>query len=299
MIQRLFSVCWRLTILVLPWQTRWFGDASLVGWPWEQGRWSVYVSWLLIVATVILGLLVRRPGRFDLRKRRGPIVAVGLLLLVTVAACGTDVAVWKPALQWWTQVTLLALFVWTLVRAGIPRRTLAVWSVAAMMPHVVLGVWQYALQRVVGHPWLGIATQLPEDAGVSVIEHSVYRVLRMYGGFPHPNIFGGWAAVGYLLSLWLAATAATKSRALWWSAASASLAVALLLTYARGAWIASAVGTLVLVGTIVRAHVAKRPEPEGETTSLQYLVAAVAASILIAVAVAVPQADHLATRFHP
>ncbi|MFH1078460.1 MAG: O-antigen ligase family protein [Patescibacteria group bacterium] len=299
MTARIFAVAWRLALLALPWQTRWFADASLAGWPWEQGRWSFYVSWFLVAATVVLGLLIRRPGRVDFRKHRVTIAAVSLLVLSTVLACGTDVAAWKPALQWWVQVSLLAAFVWTLDRTDIPRRTLAVWVVVAILPHVALGAWQYAIQKVIGHPWLGIATQLPENPGVSVIEHGEYRVLRMYGGFPHPNIFGGWTAVGFILSTWLAATASTKMRSLAWSCAAAGLAVALLLSYARGAWLAAVVGMVVLVGLMVWTHLTKRAVAVEEAPSFQYLGIALAAASLVALAVAGTQYDHLATRFDP
>ena len=54
----MFELLWRLSILTLPFQTRWFHDASLAGWPWEQGRWSVYVSWGLMLGTVAVGMIL-------------------------------------------------------------------------------------------------------------------------------------------------------------------------------------------------------------------------------------------------
>ncbi|MCI0479364.1 O-antigen ligase family protein [Candidatus Uhrbacteria bacterium] len=308
-----FAVLWRVAILALPWQTRWFADASLAGWPWEQGRWSFYASWLVIMAAVAVGLAILRFDRVHATdgtsispaKRKFPIgkfrlaglAAVSLLILATVVACGSDRLAWTAALQWWLQVSVLASFAWILVRVRIPKRTFATWFVVSLIPHVALGIWQYGIQKVIGHPWLGMATQVASDAGVSVVEHGDFRVLRMYGGFPHPNVLGGWAAVGLLLSFWLAATSATKARCLGWSLASAGLAVALLLTFARGAWIAAAVGSAVLLGLLVRAHLAKRPVADGEAPSFQYLGVAASFALLVAAAVVATQFDHLAVRF--
>jgi hypothetical protein len=296
-----FEVAWRLAVLALPWQTRWFSEASLVGWPWEQGRWSFYASWAFIAAAVVAGFLLRRqegrnranaeaaPKRTRSRRRA---VAVGVLLAVTALACGADRLAWTAALQWWLPVSVLALFAWTLVRTGVPRRALAAWFLYSLLPHILLGYWQYAIQKVIGHPWMGMATQLPEDPGVSVIEHGVYRVLRMYGGFPHPNIFAGCTAIGVPLAIWLAATSRTKWRALLWSVKSASLSVAVLLSYARSAWIAVAVGILLLL------VLSRRKDPEGRV-SRQFLSVALASAILAASVVAIPEYDHLATRFDP
>ncbi|MBP7006141.1 hypothetical protein KBB27_03400, partial [Patescibacteria group bacterium] len=45
----------RLVILLLPWQTRYFiPGMTLGGYPWEQGRWSLYASMLGIMLVVAL-----------------------------------------------------------------------------------------------------------------------------------------------------------------------------------------------------------------------------------------------------
>lgn len=238
----LFSWAWRLAILALPWQTRWFADASLAGWPWEQGRWSVYASWVLIAAAIATGFFVtkKRPA-----KRTAAFLAlfVALTLLTTASTAATT--------QWWIQILLLLAFGWTLFAAEVPWRDVATWFVISLLPHVALGMWQYASQDVAAMKWFGIAAQLPQNPGVSVIEAGPFRTLRAYGGFPHPNIFGGWLAIGLVTSLALARDAATKLRSIGWTVASSAIAVALFLTFSRGAWIAAAVGVLFLA---IRFH---------------------------------------------
>ena len=99
--------------------------------------------------------------------------------------------------QWWIHFFLLTVFAWTLIRARVSSRTVATWFVISLLPHAFLGIWQYASQEIVAMTWFGIAAQDPSVAGVSVVEAGPMRVLRAYGGFPHPNIFGGWLAMGY------------------------------------------------------------------------------------------------------
>lgn len=276
-----WDVAWRLAILSLPWQMRWFGDASLAGWPWEQGRASVYVSWFVMLAAIVLSFMRQRPS---LSKKEIRILVVGLFAFAVLCVAGTgfDPTALRAAGQWAAQVLLLVCFGFSLWHSGVTRRQIATWIVISLAPHVALGYWQYAIQKVVGHPWLGMATQLPEQPGVSVVEHGAYRLLRMYGGFPHPNIFGGWSAVGLLLSVWLAATSDSRWRALAWSFASAAISVALLLSYARGAWIAAAVGIVAMLW-----HFRKT----------QFVFVALAASLLAAGVVGYSQRDHILSRF--
>jgi len=202
-----------LSIFLLPWQTRWFQGAKLGGWNWEQGSASVYASWLLIMSVVILGF-------WQKRKKISPILtlkisgAMFVFVAISILASNFEDRALIAIIQWWLQVSLLFFFALTIYQAGISVKKLAFWFILSLIPQILLGFWQYYEQLVVGSKWLGIAAQLPENQGVSVIEHGLFRVLRIYGGFPHPNIFGGWVAIGFIVSLWLAATAVSKWRAL-------------------------------------------------------------------------------------
>lgn len=291
--ERLFAFAWRAAILTLPWQVRWFRDAELAGWPWEQGRASFYISWFFLFSTIVLGLFVRHHPT-SVRRMRFPVLLIALFSVVTFVGAGTDARAFAASAQWWAQASILLLFVVTLLRSSVPVRALAVWFAISLVPHAFLGAWQYAEQRVWGHAWLGMATQLPEWPGVSVVEHGEFRVLRVYGGFPHPNIFGGWLAAGLVVATWLASTAASKRPALGWSAAAALFSVVLLLTYARGAWIAAAVGIASLFFGLLAKPTADRP-PDGWS----FAFVALFVSLLSVAIVGFSQADHVFARFDP
>lgn len=242
-----FDVCWRLSILALPWQARWYREASLAGWPWEQGSWAVYASWILIVATIVLGWIgsdreagiSRTPNKGD----RLSLWIAGAVFAVSFLSSGSYVA----SVQWTLQAGLLIAFGLALKRRRVPVRSLAVWFVVSLIPQTGLAYWQYAVQRVDAIKWLGVAFQSPKQLGVSVVEFADLRYLRAYGGLPHPNILGGWLAVGTLVAWHGAWRAPQKSMAFLWSGAAAILGGALVLTFSRTALLALAVGGVALI----------------------------------------------------
>lgn len=244
--QRVFEVTWRLAILSLPWQARWFSDASLAGWPWEQGRWSVYGSMILIGIAVVCA-----PKRFEIwenaesrtKVRR---LALAVLVLGSILSLFGDSRALRPVMQWWLQVTILGLFVRALWRARVSAVSLARWFVLSLLPCVLLGFWQSATQMVVASKWFGIAQHLPQTLGTSVVEVAGARLLRIYGPFPHPNIFGAWLALGLILCVWLVVRSRRSIEAMGWIATAASLSVALVLTFARSAWLGA--GCALAVG---------------------------------------------------
>ena len=271
-VSRIFSIAWRVSILLLPWQARWFVEGSSInGFPWEAGRISIYASWVPMAVTIVCSfLLIRfrhsvplcRPGRNEVeirdsglrREDRGKARLTGakwipLFFGVVLFSSSLFTLSSLATFQWWLQVLLLGLFVWSLRRERISSRTLAFWFVLSIVPHALLGIWQYAAQFVYGTKWLGIATQDPLVRGVSVVEVAGARVLRAYGGFPHPNIFGAWLAIGLLVAMRTFVEEITKYKRWFFAGALVLFTIALVLTFSRTAWIAGVVGIGGMIGT--------------------------------------------------
>jgi predicted membrane protein len=224
-------------IVALPFQTRWIAiPGTLNGGPWEYGTVSLFAFDILIVLIVLIGAIVRRHDR---RLSDSGLVA---LLLLVIAYFSMGEAVNRiNALFWCAQlgkgVLLFFSIGWLQPRAvWIARAWVLSGVVQAALVH-----WQFALQRVWGNKWLGMAEQDPSTLGVTVIETAGERVLRAYGSLPHPNIAGIFLALallcavvlftrthGYRGKLLTGATVLLTSSALW-------------LTYSRQAWIAAAV----------------------------------------------------------
>ncbi len=246
--KKLFDWSWRVTLVLLPWQTRWFVDTKLAGWSWAQGSWSAYVTWLPMIATVVLGAILFRGEERRLLNKKNSLILLGFLVTSIIAVLlSLDWLLRTTAvIQWWIQIGLLGAFVWSLVGARVSKDDLVKVFVLSLVPVALFGCWQFAAQHIAASSWFGVAAQDPRSLGVAVIEVLDLRALRVYGSFPHPNIFGGWLAIGISVSLWLVSRTSRKRSVVAWSCVSALFAVTLLLTFARGAWIAAAVGLILL-----------------------------------------------------
>ncbi len=225
----------RLAVLLLPWQTRAFlPSPEMGGLPWEQGRWSLYASMLVIgVASACRFFEKTEKGLMGGKKwQYGAGVALFFLLLfptLSLAATG----------QWLIQALFLMLFVALVYTDPDLHVSVGMWVLAALVPVALLALFQTATQFVFASKWAGLAAQDPLVRGVSVIETAGVRFLRAYGSFPHPNILGGWLAMGTLFAgrAWIRA-----ARPGAWALFATLLATALYATYARSAWIGLAVG---------------------------------------------------------
>lgn len=230
---------WKIAVLALPWQTRWFHEGiPLNGFPWENGRLSFYASWIPLLIVVIMAFVGKqereRVGELSSDRSQWLLFAgVGLIGFASVFTLLPTATA-----QWWVEVILLASFAVALARLRVTKQALATWFIIGLVPHALLGLQQYITQTVIASSWLGIAAQVPATPGVSVVEYAGGRFLRAYGGFPHPNIFGAWLAIALPLILWLATYAKHRRASLVWVSTAGVFALCLALTFSRGAWIA-------------------------------------------------------------
>lgn len=260
--QNYFDVAWRVTIFLLPWQTRWFHDAQLAGWSWEQGRISVYASWFCICLSLWLGSHVLKRQLSQERWKEVALLLAELIFASTVSiffVSGDVTAHVSAMFQWWVQVMLLTSFALMLWKTEVRSRAITSMFVLSLLPFVALAFIQSLLQVVTDSKWFGIASHVVETQGTSVVQNTGERILRVYAGFPHPNIFGGWLVLGCVAACILARRSIKKGEIAVWISAAALFSIALVLTFARTAWIAFVVGIVALLMMWNRS--------EGEATS--------------------------------
>ncbi len=286
--RRLFEMGWRISVLVLPWQTRWFGEAKLGGWSWEQGRWSFYVTWLPMVLTMVAGVILLKKKMLFEKKW---MCVVGLLLGASVARGMMTHEVIVSMVQWWVQVGVLVGFGWV-VSQLVTRRQLLAWFIGSLVPVAVLGMMEYAQQFVWGAKYLGMAVQDPRTLGVSVVEHGEFRVLRAYGSFPHPNIFGAWLMVGIVACIELVKKLEEKFYVIVLALCSALFGVSLVVTYARSAWLGLLVGLVASLVVMWRNRVGGR----FDVLNVQGVGMVVAAALLAIGVVGYSQLGHVLAR---
>lgn len=112
----------------------------------------------------------------------------------------------------------------------------------------IVAVPQSILQRSIGLQILGEYVLDPQQAGVSIVTDGMHRFLRAYGLADHPNILGGCLAFGLVVLFAMSLNSETKF--LWKAGVPfAWMAVALLLTFSRAAWLAFLAGAGLSVVT--------------------------------------------------
>ncbi len=238
-VTRVFPWTWRLAILALPWQTRWFQEGpQIAGYPWEEGRISIYASQLLMLLVVLVHAFLRRSEHRTpvAEKRRNylPFLLIAGYFFVSVFTTASL----RATAEWWIEVSILVLFVRVLIQR-ITWRELSFWFVLSLLPHALLGMTQALTQHVFGTSLLGIASQDPAIRGVAVIESGGVRWLRSYGGFPHPNIFGGWLVMGIVCAYTnLKQQYSLKKERIFYYIPLVLFSIALAVTYSRSAWLA-------------------------------------------------------------
>ncbi len=251
-------------LFLLPFQTRWiFHDLTLVGQVWEYGRMSVYGTELLVLVAALLRGRPRIPFRL-VPFSKGIVLMLGALLIS--ASWSVNVGLSLGFLQ--HVVAAVALFS-LIVDERTRLRDAAVAFVAGLLVPCGLAWWQALTGTSPSSSWLGLAAHDAATLGASVIETGSDRILRGYGTFPHPNIFGGYLVVGLLVvgsGLWVVGREsevglvvgsesfvekerplATHHSPLTNSLAAAILASTLVLTFSRSSWIAFAVGGFAFV----------------------------------------------------
>jgi hypothetical protein len=229
---------WKITVLLAPWQTRWFAEGVMMGTvPLEASRLSVYVSMLAMIVFIV-GTWWRIRPRFSWNIFL-PVVCCGYLFLLSSVFPFFSVL-------WMMNAFVIVAWIWALHKT-VELHAFMYWFVMALLPHAFLAVIQFIVQFVWGSKWLGIATQNPTMLGVSVLLLEGKRVLRAYGGFSHPNILGGWMAVGALIALMYSFDRHVRR---WvWVGLSGVFMLALVLSFSRSAWM---MFFLALMGVAIR-----------------------------------------------
>jgi O-antigen ligase len=217
-------------VLLMP-----FGAALPLAQPFAPGVYWLYVTPALEVTDAAALLLVLLAVVAPRRPARPPtgINVVPLLAALTALGALSVLRAWQPSLagvctaRW----ALAAAVCWALIDTDLPLERLVAVFVAAVVLQSVVAIFQALRQAPLGLPGeLVPALDLP---GVSIVTLGPGRWLRAYGLTFHPNVLGGFLSVGLILSLPLLGS---RMAQLAWCV----MSVALLATFSRSAWIATA-----------------------------------------------------------
>lgn len=232
---------------------------ALAGWwlrpdyPQWVGLLPYYLGFLIAIPTVLtiaLWVICGLPGLSGALSdaRRWWLLAVaGLTYWGILSPTWSRFA--NPSYSAAGQLLLVALFTLAVTCAGPSARAITLALALGLVWQSVIMAAQFAVQRSIGLADLGEFALWPGRAGVSVVAAGNDSLIRPYGLMAHPNMIGGYLAVGLLaLTGWFSALEGRIAR--WrWAVRGGVWALglwALCLTFSRGAWLGFGGGLLVI-----------------------------------------------------
>ncbi|MBI5229844.1 MAG: O-antigen ligase family protein [Candidatus Magasanikbacteria bacterium] len=214
LMQSRFSIQWHyalaLLLFLLPWQTRYILHQTV--WQdgvWEYGTIGIYATEILLWGTAVWYAISRLRKTKEntahaARELCGVRISNKARLCLGLFALWFIYQMFRAQFPWVEAQALIhileAVMVWYLITRARTHARFLQWSfLAGLGAQALLALTQFFTQRAFVFRWLGITDHPAWAGGSAVIETISGRWLRAYGGLPHPNILGGYMAVGALL----------------------------------------------------------------------------------------------------
>jgi len=241
--QTICSALLLVVIFLLPWQTRWiFRELTLGGGVWEYGKLSIYVVEALLLFAAAW------KGKHEPMAGSGRAIGFGMLL-IGAAFISISLGV-HPTVGFGALFHLgaaFALFYLLLDRSHKTEHLVLAFVLGLILP-AALGWFQVLTGGSPSSTFLGLAVHQAAQLGQSVVETESGRILRAYGSLSHPNVFGGFLAVGVMCVAWLVHRFRFDVKRWWLMVPILVLSATVVITFSRSAWLALIVGFLVLLG---------------------------------------------------
>lgn len=253
MLQKITNFLILLFLFLLPWQTRWIYDPNYInGEFWEYGSFSWYGTEILIWLIIILfsyrvfsgNAKEHLFGKIHFSAHKSNLLIAACLMVFFFVEIAFSKS-FNLSYNYFIRVLEGLCIAGVIIASGIPQKRLITvfWSGAIVQG--IIGSHQFFSQQIYSNRWLGMALQGPAVQGSSVIELSTERWLRAYGSFGSPNILGGFLAVAFLLGLILYLESRPWEK-IYLTLGQSIILLGLILTFSRGAWIASLSGLFTL-----------------------------------------------------
>ncbi|MFA5945665.1 MAG: O-antigen ligase family protein [Patescibacteria group bacterium] len=228
---------------LLPWQARYmFASSTIAGSGTEYGVMSVYVTEVFLVLGLLLAYGFMGWPKLEKANKTPALRALVLIGVIALSVIFSTHLSLSSAL--FIHLFSALVFFLALLDSRVNLRAVIAGFCAGLVPSVILGFFQVITGGSGASTLLGLASRDATHPGDAVIVLSGgTRVLRAYGSFPHPNIFGGYLAVGAVGSAILYLREKVQLKKNIFMAVFFVLMFGLLLTLSRSAALGLALGT--------------------------------------------------------
>lgn len=234
-------------VFVLPWQTQWiFGQVEIGEGVLGTGVMGIFFVEIIVLIASLFYIGIQREEAhkaIQLLKWPGIIFFSGIFLADLLGG---------EMLSWFHAVHVMVAAIFMMAISVFPKKEQVVLAFGAgLIIPVIIGAYQVMVGYFPPVTLLGMAERIAERPGDSVFWLNGNRILRAYGSFSHPNIFGGYLAVAItlLIGCWQSYTVKKAIIAL-----IGLLGIGLLLTYSQLAWLALVVAIGIFAISKTRQH---------------------------------------------
>jgi hypothetical protein len=188
-------------LILLPWQTRFiYGFIPLAGEVSEYGVLSLYASEMLFILGLVGGYVFFGTPLIRAMYKKPLLVLIIFAGFVFLSSLFSR----EPSLSMglFLHLSTGLLFFTALLDERVSVKKILLAFVLGLLVPVFLGITQVLTDGSDPSTLLGLAGREASHLGDAVIVLADgTRVLRAYGSFPHPNIFGGFLSVGVIVAM--------------------------------------------------------------------------------------------------
>lgn len=238
----------QLYVFLLPWQAVYIFDEKFWnGIKWQYGAGLIYATEIILWLIFITFLMASKKSKPlpSWTQIRTKLTAPDYKTLTVLALWG--LIAWSGLSIFWSADKSAGFYLWfklleaiglffVIVNSNIKPAKL-LWPLAlSATTQGLIASWQFASQTINASTLLGIASHYAGNYGGIVIETASGRWLRAYGTFGHPNLLGGFCAVGLIAILILS----QNKKQLFFLGSLAIISTSgLFFSFSRSAWLAT------------------------------------------------------------
>lgn len=246
MIQKFANVLFLFAVFFLPWQTQAiFTTATISGEPSSYGVFGIYV----VEAMIAFAFILRGRQHSTMQIRRVN-QAILFFLAAGFFSLGFSQIEWVGWFQLVHVVSAVMFFLLLTDDRTDLRQVLSLFLLGLIIP-ILFGWFQVLSGSSPESTLFGVGAKDANTVGVAVVESGDDRLLRAYGTFPHPNIFGGYIAVGIVALAWLSRDVRNHQQLIGALLFSVLLGATLIVTFSRSAWLGLFLAFLVLLALML------------------------------------------------
>ena len=112
----------------------------------------------------------------------------------------------------WVELLFLMFYVHSTFRQSYQFKLSAGVLFLAVLMQSLIGLVQFHVQHGIGLAWLGEYIAPAGTPGLATIQFGSEKLIRAYGTFPHPNVYGAFLVLGLILGLFLVSRGTSESR---------------------------------------------------------------------------------------